>query len=43
MYKASSNDWTCYSNKAMSSKVSDKKLLKKYIRIWKITRSLMNI
>ena len=31
------------SNKAMSFKVSDKKLLKKYTKIWERVRNLMNI
>ena len=36
MYKSSSNDWLCEtfdSNKAMSFKVGDNKLLKKYNKI----------
>ena len=44
MYKASSNDWLCFdSNKTMSFKVSDNKLLKKYNKIWGSISNLMNI
>ena len=43
MYKASSNDWLCYSNKAMSFKVGDNKLLKKYNKICEKISNLMNI
>ena len=45
MYKASWNDWVCKylgSNKAMSIKVSDKKLLIKYNKTWEIIGSLIN-
>ena len=45
MYKASLNDWLCYfdSNKTMSFKVSDNKLLKKYNKIWERVSNLLSI
>ena len=46
MYKTSTNDWYVKhfdGNKTMSFKVKVRKLLKKYIKIWKRVSSLMNI
>ena len=44
MYKASSSGWECFdSNKTMSFKVIDNKLLKKYTEIWERVSNLMNI
>ena len=46
MYKTSSNDWYVKyygGNRTMSFKAIDKKLLKKYIKIWESVSSLMNI
>ena len=44
MYKDSSNDVKHFdSNKTMSFKASDNKLLKKCIKIWERVSSLMNI
>ena len=46
MYKTSTNDWYVKyfdGNRTMSFKAIDKKLLKKYIKIWESVSSLMNI
>ena len=44
----SSNDWLCYvkhfnSNKTITFKVSDNKLLNKYKKIWEKVNNLLNI
>ena len=42
MHNASLNDKCFESNKKMSFKISDSKLLKKYTHIWKQVRILLN-
>ena len=44
MHNAPSNDVKCFeSDKTMSFKISDNKLLKKCTQIWKKVRNLLNI
>ena len=45
MYKASANDWICKyfdDNKVTSFKITDKKLLNKYNKIWGKVEELLN-